>query len=407
MNSALTRPLVTLYFARLVSLVGDRVYLIALTIYLAGKNGEYLAVLWLSQLALPIVTGFFEGTVIDRLGYRRTAVIADIVNAAATAAMPFVLHRYIWLFILAFLVSGAASFSGTAMNPMISDLTSEKTRHQANSLTGTMASVALFVGPVLGGSLFVYNHGLPFFAQSISFTVSALCLLSIRLPARRASGSESDESGGGVSVWSDLRMSLHYIWKNRVLRTCVAMYVLFNLGTGILEPYQVLFLTKAVHLSTQDFTVVVSASGLALVIGGLINARYLKNVRPQVLAPIGTLVTLLGIIPYVFSMTLAAAIASLVVSSFGTVTILASVGTIRMNAIPVSHQGRILGVVGAMSIMAATVSILIGALLLPYFPIRTIFIAAAAVMILTLPVAFRLLTPTSAISFPSTGADLS
>ena len=404
MNTALTRPLITIYFARLISLIGDRMYLIALTIYLAGQNGEYLAILWMSQLALPIVTGFFEGTVIDRLGYRRTAVAGDIVNAAATALMPFVLHEYVWLFVLAFIVSGAASFSGTAMNPMISDLTTEETRHQANSLNGTMASIALFVGPVLGGSLFVYNHQLPFWLQSGSFAVSALCLLSIRLPVRQADALEQD---GEVSVWRDLRMSLRFIWRNHVLRTCVALFVLFNLGTGILEPYQVLFLTQAVHLSAQTFTVVVSVSGLALVAGGLVNARYLKRVRPEVLAPIGTLVTLLGLIPYTFSTSFAGATASLVVSSLGTVTILASVGTIRMNAIPSSHQGRILGVVGAMSITAATVAILVGAVLIPHVEIRVIFMMAVAIMIPTFPIALRLLAPAPSGSVESPDADIS
>lgn len=83
-------PLVGLLSGHAVSLTGNMLTLIALPLYVLDQTGS-AALTGVAGFAatLPVVIGgSLGGVLVDRVGYRRSSVIADLVSAVTMAAVP-------------------------------------------------------------------------------------------------------------------------------------------------------------------------------------------------------------------------------------------------------------------------------------------------------------------------------
>lgn len=383
LGSAYTPSLLTLYFARLVSLLGDRIYLVALMLYLVEKDSRYLALLGIIRFGVPILTTLFEGILVDRFGAKRTAIASDIVNFVATGLMAFTLHRILPLFLLIVVASGSTSFFNTASTPLIAHLTHEKNRHRVNSIMSTLQSIALFGGPLIAGTLFLTDPRIPFLLQSASYAISALCILS--LPVARIARLSSEQSFTARSAWANFRFVARYVLTNPLLRYGLLVFILINLGAGMLDYFQVVFLTKSLGFSIRLYTLFASVYGLSFVFAGFVNVRAFRNVRPAAIVPVGTALLLAGLAGFALSFNFWSAIAGVVVGSIGMTAVLASIRTIRMNEVPQELLGRITAFSSNLATSSAVVSILLGGALLPYLSIRYLFIGAVMLMIPCLP----------------------
>src|SRR2546430_32365 len=83
-------PALALVVATAVSLVGSQLTLVALPWFVLQITGSPTQTgLTGSFLALPqFISGILGGAVIDRLGYRRVSIAADLVSGAGIAAIP-------------------------------------------------------------------------------------------------------------------------------------------------------------------------------------------------------------------------------------------------------------------------------------------------------------------------------
>src|SRR5713226_8988555 len=83
-------PALALVAATAVSLIGSLLTLVALPWFVLQVTGSPAQTgLTGSFLALPqFVSGILGGAVIDRLGYRRVSIAADLVSGAGIAAIP-------------------------------------------------------------------------------------------------------------------------------------------------------------------------------------------------------------------------------------------------------------------------------------------------------------------------------
>src|SRR5690242_19408119 len=91
--SAATRsrlPLAALFSANLISQTGSMLTFVAIPWFVLQTTGSATkAGLTGFFEALPyFAAGFFGGAVVDRLGFKRTSVLADLANGATVAAVP-------------------------------------------------------------------------------------------------------------------------------------------------------------------------------------------------------------------------------------------------------------------------------------------------------------------------------
>lgn len=402
-EGAYSPSLLTLYTGRFISIAGDKLYLVALTFLLAREHAFDLTLLWLIGLVAPLLMQWFTGSVADRFGAKWTAIASDLVCAVATLLIPFVLHSN-WLFLLVFINAASGMFLSSALPPMITRLSNDKNAHEVNSILSTISSAAVFVGPLLGGLLTLHSTHLPFICEGLSFVFSALTLSTLRFKALPSTSAGAKQGKGIAAFWSDVAMGISYLRNNAMLRKIIWISSLLNFGTGAISAYEALFITKAVHLGAGGYGTIVAINGIGMVLAGLANARFAKRFRPIALVPAGGLMLMLGFIPYAFSVNLIMLAFSVVIISAGLITLTTAMRTVRQQTVPVEIQGRVISLQMILPTASASLSVLVGGALLPFFPIRTIIIGAVAVLFLCLPLAismFRLAATPAVVDAPA------
>ena len=74
-----TRPLYSLYAANAISFVGNNLTTLAIPWFVLVTTGSAArtGITFFFSITPIVIAGFFGGTIVDRLGYKRTSIIAD------------------------------------------------------------------------------------------------------------------------------------------------------------------------------------------------------------------------------------------------------------------------------------------------------------------------------------------
>lgn len=185
----LSEPQFRLLFAgQVLSLLGDRVMLVALpfAVLEAGGDVEAVGLVVAAELVPFLVFALVGGVVSDRGDRRRILIASDVARLAiqavggallvAGAASPLVLG------VLAALYGTADAFFQPAFTGLLPQTISHPGQLQpANALRGMSFSVSSIAGPVLAGVLVAGSGaGAAMLFDAASFAVSVACLLRLR-----------------------------------------------------------------------------------------------------------------------------------------------------------------------------------------------------------------------------------
>src|SRR3990172_12804171 len=83
-------PLYSLFTANAVSLVGNVFSMIAIPWFVLQTTGSaaQTGVTGFFTILPVVLAGFLGGTLIDRLGYKRTSIVADLASGVTVALIP-------------------------------------------------------------------------------------------------------------------------------------------------------------------------------------------------------------------------------------------------------------------------------------------------------------------------------
>ena len=272
------RPFVLLEAATLMSGSGNGVVVVTLPWLALERTGSAAtAGLVAAATALPLlVSALLAGSVVDRIGRRRAAIIADVLSGIAVALVPVVDHLFGldlgWLILLA--VIGAAfdpmGLSGReAMLPDVATAAGMKLE-RVNGIHEAVWGVAFLVGPGVGGILIATVGAVnAMWAAAIGFTASAVLVWCIRLPSllRPAPLPASGVAGRRASIWRETADGIALVWNDRLLRA-VGLLSLGMLATylpleGVLFP---------AYFEEQDAPERLGLLIMAMSAGGIIGA---------------------------------------------------------------------------------------------------------------------------------------
>src|ERR1051325_9128993 len=102
-------PLYSLFTANAISLVGNVFTLIAIPWFVLQTTGSATktGITGFFNILPVVLAGFLGGTIVDRLGYKRTSIISDLASGVTTAVVPmlyFTVGLQFWeLMVLVFL----------------------------------------------------------------------------------------------------------------------------------------------------------------------------------------------------------------------------------------------------------------------------------------------------------------
>jgi MFS family permease len=264
-----------LWIAQTVSIVGDKVNQVALSIMVYRLTGSFaqMGLVFAITFLPAALFGLLAGPLVDRWDRRRTVISSDVVRAGLVALIPVAISLGLYaVYALAFLSATVSLFFEPSRMALIPSIVPEDELMAANALDMTTMSIAELLGIGFGG-LLVASLGssiaIAFWIDGATFLVSAAFVFAV---AHRLPAVENARLRIGT-VWRDLRFGLHRIRRDGVLRGVAITYAAVALCGGgaitlsillALDVYKAAGLPDALRLTTVDL-----ATTIGLLIGSV------------------------------------------------------------------------------------------------------------------------------------------
>lgn len=185
--------------ANAISLTGDVLALVAFpwfvlsTTHSATQTGLTASF----QVLAIILSGIFSGVIIDRVGYKRASVLADITSGVGVAAVPLLyatvglaLWQLLALVFLSNFFNAPGAAARIALLPSVTRRTTVPLERSNAFLQAIQRGARLLGGPLAGVLIVVWNATGLLWIDALTFAVSAL-LIGLTAPASR--GEQADE----------------------------------------------------------------------------------------------------------------------------------------------------------------------------------------------------------------------
>ncbi len=356
-------PILALFAADTISVVGNAIALVAIPWFVLQSTGSAA----LTGVAafftwLPVaISAFFGGPLVDRLGFRRTSVAADLASAGAVAAIPALELAggiELWqLFALVFLGALLDAPGTTARRALIPDLAqlAQMRLERATSVTQIIRNVAIMVGAPLAGVLVAtVGATTALWIDAASFVVSAAIVRAFVPGARRSAPAAQRR------YLDDLREGIRLTWGDPFIRAVVLTVLLTHVLDAPLSPVLLPVFVDQAFGSAEHLGLLLGAFGAAALAAGAAFAA-IGHRLPRRLTFV--LCFIVVSVPYLvlattpsFPLTLAA----IVLFGVATAPINPILNTVGYERIPAEARGRVLGTITAGAFSAIPLGMLVG-----------------------------------------------
>jgi MFS family permease len=244
------------------------------------------AAAWLPWLLL----GLGAGPVVDRYAKRRLMIACDVISAvlyaSAPAAAALGLLSVGQLLVVAFGAGCVSVLFTTAYSAFLIELLpGPDDRAAANGVLQGSASAAQVGGPGLGGLLAAALGAVAaLLADSVSFLVSAVCLLAMRVPDREI------PVRAGVRLSAQIREGVRFLASEPLLRPLVLFGATANLALTGYQALMVAFLVRVVGVGAGAVGLLMGLISCGGVLGALVGnplARRLGSGRALLATKLG------------------------------------------------------------------------------------------------------------------------
>ncbi|MCG8689691.1 MAG: MFS transporter [Minwuiales bacterium] len=283
-----------LFMAQVVALAGTGLTSVALALLAYDLAGGDAGVVLGTALALKIVAYVLIAPVVGgfahRLPRRGLLIGLDVARAAAVACMPFVTE--VWqVYLLIVLVNACSAGFTPTFQATIPDILTDEARYtRALSLSRLAYDLENLLSPMLAAAaLALLTYDALFAANAIAFLVSALLVLSVRLPSPKAEGRE-----GGV--WHNVSFGIRIYMRTPRLRGLLALSLAVAAAGAMVIVNTVVYVRDRLGGTETDTALVLAAAGAGSMVVALALPRLLDRLpdRPFMIA--GGLVLTAGLL---------------------------------------------------------------------------------------------------------------
>ena len=277
-TTRLGRPYWRLWWANTVSSTGDGAFVAALPLLAVTitRDPRLVAVVTAATFLPWLLLSLPAGAVVDRydrvtLMWRAQAIQAAVVTMIAI----LIVFREADIEVLAaagFLLGSAEVIFSNAAQAVLPALVPPELLPKANGSQQVSLTVGeSFLGPPVGSLLFAAAAALPFGLDSASFAGSAALLA--RLPRTGPAAQDAKHP----SIRAQVAEGLRWLAGHRLLRVVAVLLGIFNFANQMGQAILVLLATQTLHVSTRGFGLLLAASAVGSVIGGLVNPLLTRH----------------------------------------------------------------------------------------------------------------------------------
>ena len=294
-NPSFTR----LWFAQLISTIGDAFTMIAAGIYIFRLTGSTLQVgLMLIATSVPtMLLGLVAGVFVDRFDRKKIMVAADLSRAVLVCLIPILLpYNVAWLYVLVMLISSIGTFFHPAFDSVLPETATDEELTAANSMIAISSFGSTAIGFAASGLIAAYSIEWAFYIDAISFLVSAVFLMGLQVAII-----EAPESTTVAIVFRNLKDGLQELWGNSLLRSLLWVGAASALSVGMWNTLLLPFATEVLKATEFQYGIQEGVTSVGFVLGSFFMARYAERLREGVWMSLGLLLTTVFGLVYAFS----------------------------------------------------------------------------------------------------------
>ena len=370
-----------------ISMAGNAAALVAIPWFVlqttgsASKTGITAA----AGIVPVIISGLLGGPYVDRLGYRRASIIADLTSFAAVAAIPF-LHATVglefWQLVLLVFLGALLDAPGVTARASMLPEAAEPAGWSLERVSGAAAAVnraARLAGAPLAGLLIVFvgpTNVLWIDAATFVFSAAAI---AFGVPAR-ARARKVHEGGAGTDYLTEIKEGFAFLYERRALFVLTVVITVTNMldavGIVALPVY-----ASRVYGTAWSLGLMIGISGAGAVLGALAYSAVGERLSRRTVFtwglagatiwyPIAALFPSLGVM-----------LTARGVSGAAAGPINPVIDTVFLERVPDGMRGRVFGVGNAAAWIAMPVGVLIAGPAIEAFGLRATLLATGAVYI--------------------------
>jgi MFS family permease len=223
-----------------------------------------IAAVLLPDLLPAIALGPVLGALVDRIGWRTCAIVADVLRCLAFV-MVMSAESLPAMIAGAFVAGiGTALFSPAALAGLPQLVDGDEGKAAAMGLYGAIDDVGLTAGPaVAAGALAIVSPATLMGINAVTFAISAILITSV---AARGGSAVARATG---TLWADARAGVRELASRPEIRTLLGSSTGVVFCIGITNVGEVVLAREVLHVGDSGLAAMVAAGGLGTVLGSL------------------------------------------------------------------------------------------------------------------------------------------
>lgn len=391
------RNFTLLWFAGLISIIGNWVLLAALPFYVYELTGSAFATagVFMAFMAPGIFLGSIAGVFVDRWDKLRTMFVVNLLQIGVVLLLTFVRSAdQSWLiFVVLFFESAVSQFFGPAENSFLPKLVSEEHLVAANSLNSMNDNLARLVGPAIGGLvLALYGFSSVVLIDALTYVLSAMLIFVVMVSYQAESQPDQTEASNApakqmtvqdriAELLAEWRGGLEIIRGESILRHTFTIIGIALFADAIISAVIVIFLQEEVGFTSAEFGYIMTARGVGGLIGGVAVAQFGSRINPRHMLSVSILALSSVIFVAVNLSTLPTLIIAMVLGGIPAVSMFIAVQTIFQQRAPEEFLGRVFGLFQTVMMLLMFVGSAIAGILGEVFPAGRLMVAASVVYV--------------------------
>ncbi|MBM3508335.1 MAG: MFS transporter [Alphaproteobacteria bacterium] len=308
-------------------------------------SGFWLGAVAFADLFPVLVVGLFGGVLADRFDRRRILLVSQYLQLGQATALWLMFATGVitieWLFALTLFTGVVVALGQPARLSLVPQLVRSGDVGGAVAIHAVNFNLARFVGPAVAGYLIsVYDVGLAFLFNAVTYVAFIAALLALRLPAQRAA------AGNGEGVLRQVGQGIAYA----VGHPGVAAVLLLMAATSFLvRPVFELLPGFADHVFASDaagLATLTSAVGLGALSGGLWLAQRATALGSAAISVANSVLLAVAGLVFIATDILWVGAGALAFAGFAAVAISVSTQTLVQTGVPSHVRGRVLSIWG-------------------------------------------------------------
>ncbi len=335
---------------------------------------------------LPIViAALLIGNLVDRVGYRRSSIIADITSGIAIALIPLIYHTVglaFWQLLVLVFVGNLLDAPGTtareALVPDLANLAGLGLERASSAIQVVERASRLIGAPLAGLLIAFFDPSNVLWLDAITFLVSAL-LVAVAVPRLNRKASEEKPKRYAAELVDGAR----FIWRDRLILAIVITVMVTNAldapTSAVLAPVY----ARQQFGNAFDLGLMFAAMGGGSVVGALVFGAIGHRLSRRWTFVWMFVITGLRFWALAMFPSLPVVLLTLVITGIAAGPLNPIISTIAYERVPANMRGRIFGTVTAAAYVAMPLGILLGTFALEQFGLQWSLLGMGACYLIT------------------------